>query len=431
VVDLGREFIGAAMTQVSESHDEGETAMAVADCLSVVFEAVGKSSLSGPQKLLFAIDACLQDDYDVVGEAAGKVLDASWGQEDWSAVADELSHRLEKTPTSDDDAFHRDYQRDRITGWLATALENAGRRDELLALYEAEARVTNSYGRLVDYLVGGRKYEDAERWAKEGIERTREKLPGIASGLAASLCKVAQRRKQWKVVAAHTALDFFERPAASTFKELLVQARRAKCEKPVRAAALRFLETGVSPIQWSQTRQGAKSLRIDAAWPLPVPDYLEPFFVQERTVTRRSGPHFDVLLDMAIAAKKPEDVLHWFDKMSAQEKRVSGGWGWAGPSRADHVAEAVAKSHPERALAIYRSGLEAQLPQASIPAYESAAVYLKSMRPIMKSLGRESEWTTLLAQVRQKYGNRPRFMEILDRLEGRTVLQSQKARRRR
>ena len=91
----------------------------------------------------------------------------------------------------------------------------------------------------------------------------------------------------------------------------------------------------------------------------------------------------------------------------------------------------MSKSHPERALAIYRSGLEAHLPQASMSAYESAAVYLKRMRPIMKSLGREGEWKNLLAEVRQKYGNRPRFMEILDRLEGRTVLQSQKARRRR
>jgi len=431
VVDLGREFIGAAMTQVSESHDEGETAMAVADCLSVVFEAVGKSSLSGPQKLLFAIDACLQDDYDVLDDVAGKVIGASCGREDWSTVADELHRRLKKAPKSDDDSFHRNYQRDRISGWLSTALENAGRGDELLALYETEARATNSYERLVRYLIGKRRYEDAERWAKEGIERTREKLPGIASALAGSLCQVAQRRKRWKVVAAHAAWEFFDRPAASTFKELLAAARRAKCEKPVRAAALRFLETGVSPIQRTQKRQDAKSLRIDAAWPLPVPDYLEPLFVRERTVTRHSGPHYDVLLDMAIAAKKPEDVLHWFDKMSAQEKRGGGRWGWHDPSRADRVAEAVAKSHPERALAIYRSGLEAHLPHASISAYESAAAYLKRMRPILKSLGRGEEWKALLAEVRQNYGNRPRFMEILDRLEGRTVLQSQKARRRR
>jgi uncharacterized Zn finger protein len=431
VVGLGRGFIGRAMSQVEQSHDEGETATAAAECFPVVFDAVLKSSLSAPQKLLFAIDACLQDDYDVVGESAGQVLDAPWQREDWSGTADELQRRLKQVPKTRDDDWSRDYRRDRISNWLSTALENAGRSDEVLALYEAEARATGSYVRLVKHWIGRRKYEDAERWAKEGIERTREKLPGVASDLANSLCEVAERRKQWDVVAAHAARYFFERPGTERFKELVAKAKKAQCEEAVRAAALRFLETGVSPIQWTESRKGERSLRIDAAWPLPVPDYLEPLFTRARAGATAPRPHYDVLLDMAIAAKKPDDVLHWFDKMSAQEKRVAGRWGGAGPPQADRVAEAVAKSHPERALAIYRNGLDANLPQANISAYGSAAAYLKRMRPIMKLLGREGEWTTLLAEVRQKYGNRPRFMEILDRLEGRTVLQSQKACRRR
>ena len=431
VVKLGRELIPRVMAQIGRSHDEGETAMAVVDCVSVVFDAVGKSSLPGPQKLLFAIDASLQDDYDVVGEAAGNVFDASWEQEDWSAVADELHRRLRKSPKSAEDSWRRDYQRDRISNWLAMALENAGRGDELLALYEAEARATNSYGRLVKYLIGKRRHEDAERWAKEGIEKTCDKLPGIASELAKSLCEVAQRRKRWDVAAAHAAWHFFERPGKDAFRELLVWARKTKCEKPVRAAALRFLETGVSPVQPVQSQKGARSLRIDAAWPLPVPNYLEPLFTRARAGGTAPRPHYDVLLDMAIAAKKPEEVLQWYDKMSAGQKRSGRGWGWAASSHADRVAAAVAKSHPERALEIYRKGLDASLPHANISAYESAAAYLKRMQPIMKSLGRSDEWTALLSEIREKYRNRPRFMEILDKLEGRTVLQSQKARRRR
>jgi hypothetical protein len=37
----------------------------------------------------------------------------------------------------------------------------------------------------------------------------------------------------------------------------------------------------------------------------------------------------------------------------------------------------------------------------------------------------------LLAEIREKYRNRPRFMEILDKLEGRTIIQTQKVRSRR
>jgi len=89
----------------------------------------------------------------------------------------------------------------------------------------------------------------------------------------------------------------------------------------------------------------------------------------------------------------------------------------------------VAATHPERALDIYRRGLEANLKSASTSAYENSANYLRKMRPVLKSLGREREWSHLLTEIRQGYRNRPRFMEILDTLEGRTILQTQKSRR--
>jgi uncharacterized Zn finger protein len=177
--------------------------------------------------------------------------------------------------------------------------------------------------------------------------------------------------------------------------------------------------------------KAGQTLRVDSAWPLPVPDYLVPL---PRTGDRAivpHGPHYDVLLDMAIAAKQPDEVLRWYDKMERGPKRIRGGWGFAGSGTDDRVAAAVAKSHPERALEIYRRQLDATLPQAHISAYESVAGHLKKMQPIMKSLSRQAEWATLLARIREKYRNRPRFMEILDKLEGHTILQTQKARSRR
>jgi hypothetical protein len=67
VVDLGRELIRCGLEQVEQSDDEGETATAIAERLPVVFQAVLRSSLSAPEKILFAIDADLDDDYDLVG----------------------------------------------------------------------------------------------------------------------------------------------------------------------------------------------------------------------------------------------------------------------------------------------------------------------------------------------------------------------------
>jgi uncharacterized Zn finger protein len=428
VVELGHEFIPQAMAQVEQSHDEGETAMAVAECLPVVFDAVVKSTLSGPEKILFAIEASLNDGYDVINDSVAVILDAKWKAADWSAVADEFALRLKKMPASGDDSWHRNYERDRLSNWLLTALENAGRGGELRAIYESEARATGSYERLVKHLIAEKRFDDAERWAKEGIEKTREKLPGISSSLAASLCEASRGRKQWEIVAAHAAWRFFERPAKPTFEELVAAAAKAKCGEPVRAAALRFLETGASPFQWIASAQAGQTLRVDSAWPLPLPDYLVPLLRTTGRAIAPRGPHYDVLLDMAIAAKQPDEVLRWYDKMPKREKRFDGGRGFAGSGADDRVAAAIAKSHPERALEIYRRKLNEALPHANTSAYESAAGYLKRMQPIMKSLGRESEWSDLLATIREKYRNRPRFMEILDKLEGRTILQTQKAR---
>ncbi len=124
VFDLGRELITRGLEQVGHSHDEGETAMELAACLNVVFDALSKSTLSAADKILYAIDACLEDDYDIVGSAADKILAAQWTPTDWSQVADQLAQRLRQAPhKKSQDNFSQSYARDRISGFLAHALK--------------------------------------------------------------------------------------------------------------------------------------------------------------------------------------------------------------------------------------------------------------------------------------------------------------------
>ncbi len=432
VLELGSDLIRRGMRQIEESHDEGETVMAISDCLPVVFDALARSNRPAPDKILYAIDAHLRDEYDVIGPAAGTILDARWQLADWSAVADRLADRLKNTPRGKNaDDFTRNYRRDRVSAWLLQALERAGRNDELLALYETEARVTGSYQRLVEYLLREGRFDDAERWTREGIEKTARKWPGIADALRKCLCELARRRRKWDIVAAHAAHALFERPSVQGFQELTAAAGKARCAERVRAAALQFLESGVSPIRIGHGGKGETHVTVDPAWPLPVPDYLAPATRIGATGRSASRPHYAVLLEMAMAERRSDDVLRWYDQMGALEKRSpqgGGGWGAYGhASYSDQVAVAVAATHPERALDIYRRGLEAHLKLANVSAYENCAIYLRKMRPILKSLGRAEEWTRLLAEIRQGYRNRPRFMEILDTLEGRTILQTQKS----
>ncbi|MGA2501413.1 MAG: SWIM zinc finger family protein [Tepidisphaeraceae bacterium] len=429
VVTLGQELIERGVQQVEQSHDEGETSSAIAECLPLVFKAVAGSSLSAPRKLLFAIDAYLKDDYDLIADTADPVMDAEYLPQDWSAVADELARRIRAMPGGSGDDFSRNYKRDQIVNWLVNALDKAGRGDEVLAIYETEARITGSYERLVKILVERKCYEDAERWATEGIGKTREKLPGIASHLADALCEVARLREQWAVVAAHAAWRFFDQPHVTSLKTLLAAADKAGCQDRVRQLALQFLETGVAPIRIVTSRNGEYKADVVSEWPLPVPGFVLQLHNPKAPLRSRVGPRMDVLIDLAIDEKRPDDVLRWYDKFRSDRKQSANHFLYGQTDRGDSVAEAVAKSHPERALAIYAERVNEHLTQASHSAYETVAAYLRKMRPILKSLGREQEWIGLLADIRLKHRNRPRFMEVLDRLEDRTVLETQKRKR--
>jgi uncharacterized Zn finger protein len=425
VVRLGTEVMTLSNEQIGQSNDEGETAEAVGECLPVIFEAVVASTLTPVRKLLFAIDAHLRDDYGIVSDAADAVLKLTGEESAWSEVADVLAQRA-KSPVKEDDPFSRKYQHERIADWLIRALENAGRNDEILTVCEQEARFSGSYERLVQRLIEMKRYDEAQRWAAEGIEKTVAKLPGIASSLEKLLGEMAVQRRQWPIAAAHAALGFFTHPSCESFQQLLKAAAKARCKDSIRGIALNFLETGVSPL--SSPGKASVKGAANAEWPLPIPDYLLPLLNNGSNFGRPASSHFDVLIDMAIADHRHDDVLRWYDAMSAgQQYRGSMTWYGSG-GYGDRVAAAVTESHPERSLAIYRQRVDDHLPHASASAYEAVAGYLRKMRRILKALHREAEWEGLLAAIRMRYKNRPKFMEILDKLDPRPIVEQKRAR---
>lgn len=424
VVRLGTELMALGNEQIGQSNDEGETAEAVGECMPVIFQAVAASTLTPARKLLYAIDAHLRDDYGILNDAADTVLKMAGAVSAWSEVADVMAQRA-KSPVKEDDSFSRKYQHERIADWLIRALKNAGREGEILAICEREARLSGSYERLVQRLIEMKRYDEAEHWAAEGIEKTVAKLPGIASNLEKLLGEMAIQRRQWPIAAAHAALGFFSRPSRESFQQLLKAAAKAGCKDSIRGIALNFLETGVLPMP-SPGKASAKSV-AKTEWPLPTPAYLSPLMSNESRLRPAAGPHFDVLIDMAIADRRHDDVLRWYDAMLAgQKQRTSMPWLGSG-GYGDQVAAAVAESHPERSLAIYRQRLDDHLPHASASAYEAVAGYLRKMRPVFQQLHRESEWDSLLTDIRLRYKNRPRFMEILDRLDPRPIVEQKRA----
>jgi uncharacterized Zn finger protein len=371
--------------------------------LAVVFRALLQSSRPDPEKILYAIDVSLADDFGLAN-GVERIVDRKWSKRTWSAVADALARRLESGRSSVGKDFHSRYHRERSSNWLVSALDAAGREMEATQVCEIEAPVAGSYERLVRRLIDGKRLDEAREWAERGYAATLDEHPGTASRLRELLGDIASRRRQWGLVAAYAAERFFERPDVARLKELLVAASKAGSEGDVREAALRFLETGKRPA-------------LSGKWPLP-PTQLPRSDGPYDGLVASPTKYGDVLRDLAIEEDRPDDVLRWHDRLAPRGRL--GGWGVGDADL--RVAQAVSSTHPERAIEIYRAAAERLIGRANPDAYAQAGGLLRRVRELLDASDLSSEWPGILAGVRESHRRKRRLMEVLDGLEGQPIV---------
>ncbi|HTU23538.1 MAG TPA: hypothetical protein VMG10_36215 [Gemmataceae bacterium] len=417
LLELGEILFEAGNQQVESSDDEGETASGIADCLTVVFQAVPASNLPDPRKLLYSIDMMMRDEYDICHDSE-TMLDRPWPAAAWSETADELTRRLRALPKPKANDFNECYQRDKLTNWLIHCLSNAGRDEEILPLCEEEARLTHCYPRLVEHLIEAGRLEEAKRWAREGIERTEKHWVGIAQQLREQMRELAEREGDWGSVAAMRAEEFFKHPSLDSLHQLQKAADKAGCGPQVRAAALRFLETGAHPaVAPSVVAKKPARRKASSTWPLPAP----ADSILSAQAGAEANPHFDVLLKLALEEKRPDDVLHWYDQLTGGPRPRSFDWYGVASLHAE-VADAVAATHPDRAIALYQQIIEGHVARTSPSAYEAARPYLRKLRDLLQRRKRQAEWSRYLAQLRDANHRKRRFLEVLDRLDNRRIV---------
>ena len=392
---LGAELLAAAGRALEHEH-EGESAPGLGACLGVLFKNMDRTSLSPADQVEWALDMELADEYGLCEDGLDRVWKKRYGKSGWSAVGDRLAERLEATGFVPGDRFSHDFRRDRIADWLIRALERAGRQDEIIPLCEREALVTFSYGRLVDRLMAEARWEEALRWCRQGIEAVPPEEPGLGAGLRRQLQTIYQRSGDPLAGLAIQAEEFFAGPSLAGFQALCKAARKARLAKGVEAWGRHYLETGRRP------GAGRKRKSDPAAdWPLPASEVEVPARPGPTT-----APMIRILIELAIAEKKPEEVLKWYDH----------------PSRGKHgldtdVAEAVKSAHPDRAIGIWKKVAESQIARVQASGYEAAVPYLRKVKTAFTRSGRKQEWEGYLASLRERNRRRPRCLEILGRLE--------------
>ena len=421
VVELGGHLLDCGIRQVEMSDDEGETGREIAECMDVAFRALKSSGKTGAERLLWEIDARLKDDYCILEGINGLLENGdAFTQADWSTVADELAQRMEAVTVAakqDGEGSSRGYRRQAVMRWLLDALEHAGRAEEVTAILLREAEITDCYVELVDHLLATKQRDAAEEWARKGFEKTVDSLPGIAWGLEERLREIARRKRNRPLNAAYRALEFFDRPDERRYAEVRKATQPLGYWDAIRPMLLSWLETGTRPDvvpQGNAPRRGRRGASTPSspsssqpAWPLP-PTGL--------TIPREKGgyrhfPDRETLIAVAMQEKRNDDVLRWYHHGS---KRAGWGMGHLG----DAVAAAVQETHPDEALAIWKSMAVSQIAVTKPSAYQSAGMYLGKMRAVYERLNRRSEWDDLLARLRTEHGRKKRLLEILDGLEG-------------
>lgn len=420
LVEIGDELMSRGIEQVEQSNDEGETAMQIGQCMEVVFKAVPQSSLEPAEQILWMIDAFLADQYSLLDGVENPFPKKRYAAGDWSAAADTLLKRLasfaSKGPKDDD--FSSKYRRESIMRWAITALENSGRKVEIIPLLGKEAPVTFCYERLVDALIAEKRMGDAAFRAREGYEKTVNRYAGIAGNLLHKLWEIAGLEKNHLLVAALKSFDFFSNPDLEKYKALQKAAQAAGVWPAVREAVLYYLETGRQP---DASRTGAKQAKgksanaspemqaVQCNWPLPSSGLPLP----ERN-TRTAFPALDVLIDIAILEKRNDDIVALYARAAQGKGRFWGG--------EDKIAAAVHQTHPDTALQIWKRLAESQITLVNPSAYQTAATYLIKMKKLYEGLNRSQEWQAYLSQLRIQHKPKRRLMETLDSLEGRRII---------
>jgi uncharacterized Zn finger protein len=146
VLELGRELYQYGQTQV-ELTDERLMCDSIDDCLSLVFDALPKSSLTGIEQMLWVWELAGKDEHVIAKKASQRFWKRKFSKADWSQFADVLLERLaafdaagaskpkrRQHVVSKAAEFTRQYHRGKLVRKAQEALKKAGRAREAAGL---------------------------------------------------------------------------------------------------------------------------------------------------------------------------------------------------------------------------------------------------------------------------------------------------------
>lgn len=400
VLSLAEELWTRGIDQVERSDDDGMTGGSLTICFQIVLSALPDTSFSPSEQLLWLAEHELKDDYGLLGDTDFIVNDWRYSPPHWCEAAEVIARWLKSLKVPEGDSYSERYQRQRVVLWLRSAYERGKETDKVIPLLEKEAKRCGLYEELVKALRETGETERAQQWCVLGFHQTIKDSPGIASSLKRQLRDIAAEQGRFDVVAAYLAQDFLNRPALDTYKKLADVADKISVWSDVRAAVLEFLLTGKHPDD-----QGDNTV-----WSLPQPQLRYP----KENVIRQRFPDRAMMIEIAIYEKRFDDAVAVYNDQPEMNR-----WN---DNINELLARAVADSHPDTALGIWRNIAENIIRRVNSKEYPEAVGYLRKMHKIYDRTERLADWQQVLLDIRTRHKAKRRLMAELNKLENSSKL---------
>jgi uncharacterized Zn finger protein len=354
-------------------------------CCELLVDAMKKSKLSGAQKILWAIEkssACTQ----CYGSGCKIVeyTDEKLAESAWSEVADTLLDGFHKIESEDSDANNSSRRYYPMRDWLIKALENSGRKSEIIPFCEIEARWANSYTDIVRRLIDDKKYDDAMKWVQEGLSKKEEIRKNDVDQLRNSMMEIYQHQKNWHPLLLCQIEDFVEYASVGTYKSCKDTAEMLSLWPKLRKPLIDYAEKRTLP--WKH-----------ADWPFP--DYSN-----ESMKSAMIGHNDTTRVGIALFEENAQDALEWLDKLTLSRSPDT-------ESTFKSVALLVHTQFPERALAIWK--LLAENSFKDSPSYPRSARYMQEIKSLMFTMNLQEKWRDYLENVRKEHWRRRNLMQVL------------------
>jgi len=399
LLDIGKALMDK-YDGIAEYDEEGEIGTKVSNCMDVVFKALSQSSLPAHEKMLYALEIELKDNYNILDEHTFWKEDFS--QEEWRLFAESLKFRLQEAERTENALYDSSWEWDYIVDRLVDALGKAGLSEEIIPICELEAERSGSYVRLVRILLDSGDKEKAEEWIYRGIKETREDEPGTAHQLWQILLEIKENEENWLFVTALEAEEFFRYPQLASYIGMREAARKIGKWQEIREAALRYLKNGELQVNQGRTTEETSIL----PGILPKTGLLEI-----GSLTKIKPPVFDLLIKIAIQENDPEEVACWYEEFKKNRGEAER---YLNSAFENEIANAVKEKYPEIAIEIWKKHAETLISKTKVSSYEAASVYIRKVKETLEAIGKKKEWEAYLRDTGELHRRKRKLLEILD-----------------